>query len=230
MMIFGKYLSQISVSCLLLSCFYFFPAYGLPFSEKFTEEERSALEKGEIILKPERQRDSGWPIVKAYGKYSIPAEDAMGYFQTFKWQKNYIPNMVKSDVINEAGPVDVEYEIDMPWPLDNTKYIHRHYFKKSHQYLECRWTLVKSNAVKLTEGFIRFFPSPTNPKESYFFYQNNVHPKAIMAGLFKSQMLSDVKKSLDITRSRASELFENKVEVFRPLRDTFLKRAMNSKR
>ena len=179
--------------CLLMA----YNAYAIP--ESFLElspSERHQLMKGDLIIKTKDIKESTWPEVTLYGKIETNPLLALSVYAAYDYQKNYVPDVTKSDPIKHITPTDVHvsYERDLPWPLSSTKYTTGNVVSKlSEDAYSINWYLVHSDSIADTKG-IAFFNRYKN--FTIFKYKTFIIPKTVFAPLLKNNMLNDLKQSM----------------------------------
>lgn len=167
-----------------------------------TEAEWKTVNSGGYVVKKKKMKDSAWPELTVYTTIDANPQESMAIYAAFDHQKNYVPNLVKSDVVKMEGGLiaHTAYEMDLPWPLSNSKYIHgtRLHPVTSGIY-SLSWFLVESDVSERVQGVSYFFPpdslSTTN-KKTVWVYKSFIDPKSFLAGIFKDTMVSDVTDSL----------------------------------
>lgn len=160
-----------------------------------SEQQFKDLENGNMIIVKEKVKDYIWPKLHIFSYVKSTPLNAMGIFAAYDHQKNYVPNIIKSDVVEQktATNVLVEYELKMPWPLDNGVYVHGHHLKKSEQGYKLEWYLVKSNSADYVNGHAIFRKWGN---KTLMYYNSLVDPKSIFGGVLKKLMVKDVEKTL----------------------------------
>jgi hypothetical protein len=160
------------------------------------QEVTNALTK-ELIVKTKDLGQGPWPQVTILMPVKATSLEAVSMFAAYDHQKHYVPNLLKSDVIKQVGgrEVHTEYEMKMPWPINNSKYVHgtiidRLAIKDAYQ---VQWFMVRSNSADKVFGTAIF--SSCNG-QTLMRYQSFMKPKSALAGLFKGSMIKDVKASL----------------------------------
>lgn len=173
--------------CINLSCFAAAP--------KLTPDTYKTLEKGELIILKKKIEGKAWPELSVYTLINATPLESVAIFAAYDYQKDYVPNLIKS-IPKTKSPmnVEVDYEMDLPWPLGTSKYIHGHFLEKpdKHTY-KVRWYMIKSDSAEKVRGFATFHPYGNKTLMEYVSF---VDPKSILAGVFKKLMVSDVKKTI----------------------------------
>jgi hypothetical protein len=158
-----------------------------------------ALQAAEHQLKVTKRKIEGkvWPEVTIEATVNANSLEAVAIFSAYDLQKSYIPNMVKSDVVEQPGPTNVvvAYEMKMPWPVSKSEYVHGHYLtspKKDSYKVE--WYMVRSDAADNVRGSALF--EQLGPNRTRLTYISFMDPKSFFAGIFRKLMIRDVQKSI----------------------------------
>ena len=169
---------------------------------KLTKAEWESVNNGDYVVKKKKIKDSAWPELTVYTTINASPKESMAIYAAFDHQKNYVPNLLKSDVIKMEGGLisHTAYEMKLPWPLSNSKYIHgtRLHPVKSGIY-KLSWFVVESDVSARVEGISYFFPPnslSTDNNKTVWVYKSFIDPKSLLAGIFKDTMVSDVTGSL----------------------------------
>lgn len=160
--------------------------------------------RGLILKLDESAKNSPWPEITYYAVIDATPLESIGLFCAYDIQKNYVPNLLKSTPVKHVSPTDVHtaYELHMPFPLSNIKYIHgARIFQHGEDY-QTVWYMVESTSTDEVRGEAYF--ANYNGK-TLFRYRSYVKPKSIFAGILKKSMLSDVQVSIKSIR----EFIEN---------------------
>ncbi len=172
-----------------------------------TEEEWKSVNSGDYVVKKKKMKDSAWPELTIYTTIDATPQECMAIYAAFDHQKNYVPNLLKSEVIKveSATTIHTAYEMDLPWPLSNSKYIHgTKLLPVTSGIYSLSWFLVKSDVSERVQGTSYFFPANTlnqNQSKTLWVYQSFIDPKSFLAGIFKNTMVSDVKNSLNAIKN-----------------------------
>ena len=190
-------------------------------AQDFTSDELEMLNQGKVLIKTERLKKSDpWPEITAYGVFDMGPLSSVAFFGNYEYQKEYVPNLLESKIVKEVSPKEfhVFYEMDMPWPVPNSKYTHGHILQKENNSYKISWYLVSSDSTEEVKGSALF---QVWENKTLMTYKSFVRPKSFFAGLFESTMQSDVRKTLEITIRNAKEMqnkqpllmqkFENKI-------------------
>lgn len=160
------------------------------------EEFQNLLTKRRLRFLKEIPNHS-WPEITYFVVLKSTPLESTGLFAAYDIQKNYIPNLIESTPIKNVTSTDVwtRYELRLPFPLKNAKYIHGARLLKEANRFEVSWYLVESTTTKSLEGEAAFYR--LNDSETLMVYRTLVTPKSFMASWVKSSMLSDVELTID---------------------------------
>lgn len=189
--------------------------------ETLSPENKAIFERDGIVILTENIEGLTWPKVSAFLKIKSAPKQAMALFAAYDDQKNYVPNVLISKPVKEHNPlaVDVEYELYMPWPIPNGRYIHGHEIKKEldAEIYQINWWMNQSTIAEKVEGSAVF--SPLN-EGSLLKYESLVVPKSSLAIFLKNTMLKDVEKTLreirlyiEINQKEQSPKMQNYVQI-----------------
>ncbi|MBK26847.1 MAG: hypothetical protein CME70_22790 [Halobacteriovorax sp.] len=198
----------------LIVSFTIYPAFsqGLvsPITEEmarvFSKKDFKTLRNRGFVVKKKNINKSAWPELTIYFSVKASPLETLALFIAYEHQKNYVPGLIKSDVIKQVSPVEIHtaYEMEMPWPLSNSKYIHATVLKKNKfDIFRVDWKMIESNSADIVKGFAEFYPQDD---KTIFKYRSFINPKSFLAGLFKKTMIKDVKKSLAAIRNEAERV------------------------
>lgn len=175
-------------------------------AKDLTLEELSTVIKGELLVKTREIEGSAWPEITVYSfVQGTNALEAMGLFSALDYQKEYVPNILKSKPVKHISAVEVltEYEMDVPFPLSNAHYTHG---SVVHQYgddYELTWYKVTSTSTEEVKGSAYF---SSHSGGALFRYRSYIKPKSIFGSLVKKIMLKDVKNTILAIRSHMEKL------------------------
>ncbi|MCP4913187.1 MAG: hypothetical protein GY909_08705 [Oligoflexia bacterium] len=193
-----------------------------------SEEQFKDLENGKMVIVKEKLKDYVWPRLHVFSYVKSTPLNAMGIFAAYDHQKNYVPNVIKSNVVEvkSATNILVEYELKMPWPLDNGVYTHGHHLNKSEQGYKLDWYLVKSNSADHVEGYAIF---RNWGKKTLMYYNSLVDPKSIFGGVLKKLMVKDVEKTLKAIIKEIEVVDQSKPELKQKYSDKITKALQGKK-
>ncbi|MEK7689603.1 MAG: hypothetical protein AAB425_01130 [Bdellovibrionota bacterium] len=179
-----------------------------PIVEDLTETEVAALVKGEQVVHTEEMPDSAWPRgwVYQYAPDATP-EELTAVFTDYPDAINYLPRMLRAEVVKELSPTRkwVAYEINLPWPLKNSKYTTDDVLSYVADLEEYRvdWTQVTSNSTSRTTGYMRASAMPDHPG-TLFVMHNDVVPTSSMAGIAGNQAAKEQMAVVEETIKRVA--------------------------
>ena len=183
--------------------------------DQLSKEELDAFKKGEFLVSTQKRKNKSWPRVKVRAFLRASPIESVAMFAAYDYQKNYIPNLVKSEIHSQKEPTNIEvhYELSMPWPLSNSHYIHGHHLKSpSKDHYQVNWYLVKSDSAENVDGFAYFEPYEGG---TLMTYESEVDPKSFFAGIFRKFMIRDVKASIDAIIKTTLMAKEKKPELLK---------------
>lgn len=167
----------------------------------FSKKDHKLFNERGIVVKKKNVNKSAWPELTLYFQVDATPLQAISVFAAFEHQVNYVPGLIKSKVIKQESPILVhtEYEMDMPWPVPNSRYVHASILKQlDSETFRMEWYMVRSNSAEIVKGFAEFYP---RDGKTVFKYKSFINPKSFLAGLFKKTMIKDVLTSLEAIRS-----------------------------
>lgn len=190
------------------------PAYSNGLVSPITEEMHKVFNKKDyltlrergFVIKKKNVNKSAWPELTFYFQVDASPLQTIAVFAAFEHQVNYVPGLLKSKVIKQETPVLVhtDYEMNMPWPIPNSKYVHASHLKQlDNDTYRMEWYMIKSNSADIVKGYAEFYP---RDGKTIFKYQSFINPKSFLAGLFKKTMIKDVQTSLEAIRAEAEKL------------------------
>lgn len=179
------------------------------FSE-LKQNEIPLLEEGQLVLHNRHLKDHPWPERMLFLLIKASPLESMAVFAAYEYQKKYVPNMLKSEVVEHISPTKtvVDYEMHVPWPLSNAVYTQKHdLVKRSEQYV-LFWDQVQSNATLINRGSVSFHPYKKNPKLTLMIYNALVKPDSVFAGMVKSKAQEDLLASIKTIRDHIEHVRE----------------------
>jgi hypothetical protein len=125
----------------------------------------------------------------------LPIE-AAALFSNYQDQKEYVPDLVKSDPARRVAEneIVVDFEMRVPWPLANYKYSTGNVFTRfEDDEYEISWYLVKSNSLIDSKGMAQFAPYG---KKTLLKYRSLIHPDSKLATIFCSRAKSGMARTV----------------------------------
>lgn len=194
--------------------------------KELSAPEVAQLESGEMLLKTKEIEGSAWPEITIYSYVQgVSALEAMGIFSALDYQKEYVPNVIKSQPVKHISAVEVltEYEMHVPFPLSNAHYTHG---SVVHQYgddYELTWYKVTSSSTDEVKGSAYFSPYKNG---AVFRYRSYIKPKSIFGSFVKKIMLKDVKNTIVAIVSHTQKLKKENSPLLSKY-SGFITRALN---
>lgn len=171
-------------------------------------EELIKLKKGEVLtvtFASEEFKNAPWPVVKVYQLIDATPLQAVSIFGALDYQEKYVPKTLKSDPIKHLSSTEVltEYEIEVPFPLQNAIHVHGSILKKINNGHELSWYRVSSNSTEEAKGFARF---TAYENKTLMEYQTFIIPKSIFGALVKKIMVKDVTNTVTAIKNHVEKL------------------------
>lgn len=204
-----KFLSILFSSLILSLC-----SSALHAFETLPDSVKERLIAGEdFILETKEIAGASWPEITAYLLIDAPAINAMALFSAFDDQKNYVPNVIVSRPVKERTPlsIDIQYELNLPWPIPNSRYTHGHLIEKkeSEEIYQIKWWMIESTSASDVRGSATFFK---HEQKTVMKYISLVTPTSSFASLLEKTMLKDVEETLREIRKYIEENHQQKSE------------------
>lgn len=180
---------------LILSFFVSLPALAAKTDISASDLDR--LRSGEIIREVEELKGEIWPKVTIKALIPNSPKENMDVFDNFETQKDYIPDMIKSEIVEKISDnkYAVAFEMKMPWPISNTEYVSENTIKQDGNDYRVDWKLIKSNQMKDTKGSVVF---EAFEDKTLFTYVNHITPDSKFASMFKGRVPDDVEKTVKV--------------------------------
>lgn len=172
---------------------------------ELSKDELGLLDKGELIQKIKDVEGSAWPEITHYLLVDASPLESMGIFSALDYQREYVPNVIKSKPIKHITAVEVltEYEIHTPFPLSNAHYTHGSVVHNYELDYELTWYKVESSATEIVLGSAYFSPYQN---KTLFRYRSYIKPKSMFGSLVKKIMLKNVQESVESIRVHIEKL------------------------
>lgn len=162
--------------------------------------DKEKVERGELVLYEEKVPDATWNKLVYFKMIPVNAKTAMAIFSDFEAHKNFVPNMILSQIVKTHKPweMDIKFELDLPWPVPNAVYTTKNKIEKmlgnnSTSY-KVSWSQVEANSTEKSFGSCSFVH--VSDKKSLMIYENFVEPKSIFATFFESKAVSDTTETV----------------------------------
>lgn len=203
--------------------FAFGQAYTAPQDDvSFTRDELERMSGGELLIY-EKEALGPWPKYLIIGqlKKASPLQ-AMSVFADFEDQKNYVPGVLKSEIVKRKRDyIDVSYELKTPWPLDNSTYTNRHHLdvEKQREGITLRWNQMKGNATDSSKGHVTF---EKRFGSTFMIYESHVIPKSMFAGIFTNtakkdmlEVINEIVKFIDKEVEKSPEKISERIKTLK---------------
>ncbi len=165
-------------------------------SAELDQSELAKLTNKELIIHSRGIPKCPWPEITVFTLIDVSPVDAAALFSNYQDQKEYIPDLIKSEPMRKIAEneVIVDFEMHLPWPLSNSKYSTGNVFSRldDNEY-EIAWYLVESDSLIDSKGAVRFIPYG---KRTLLKYQSFIHPDSTFACLFSSKAQGGVAKTV----------------------------------
>jgi|WetSurMetagenome_2_1015567.scaffolds.fasta_scaffold122054_2 hypothetical protein len=161
-------------------------------TEDLTQTERARLTNKELVVRSEEVPRCPWPEITVFTLIDVLPVEAAALFSNYQDQKEYVPNLIKSNPVGKTAENEtiVDFEMHVPWPLTNYKYSTCNVFNKleNNEY-EISWYLVESNSLVASKGIVQFIPYG---KKTLLKYRSLIHPDSRLASMFSSKARSGI--------------------------------------
>ena len=173
-------------------------SFSLFAKAELSTAELTKLKSGKLIRKVENLEGEIWPKVTVKAVIPHSPKDNIEVFDDFEAQKEYIPDIISAKILKKVNEnaYDVAFEMKMPWPISNTKYVTRNTIHKDGDNYRIDWHLIQSNQMKDTKGSVIF--EALNENETLLTYVNHITPDSDLASMFKSRVPEDVEKTVKV--------------------------------
>lgn len=162
------------------------------------------IKSGQMITITEEVEGKPWPKVKCYRLVKATPEETAAVFFDYKNAKQFVPNVLKSDISNQISPTvaEIDYGIDVPILPDEYYTVRNTLTMPGENCYKFHWKLLKAIQTKDSEGTFR-----TEPFEggTIISYHNLVTPGSSMAGLLRGKALSQMKETVEAIAARVEK-------------------------
>ncbi|WP_127717228.1 hypothetical protein [Halobacteriovorax sp. HLS] len=171
------------------------------------KEDHKKLESKKAVIYQEKVKGNVWPRVRVNILIDSSPLEALAIFLALDHQKNYLPNLIKSTPVKHISATEVHtaYELELPWPLPNSKYTNGSDFKKiSENKYMARWYLVESDSAYSVDGNVYF--TRYNNGMTLMQYQTLISPKSALSGIVRGFMIKDTTDSIIAIRDEVERV------------------------
>jgi hypothetical protein len=164
--------------------------------------EQTRVKRGEQILVSEKVAGKPWPKVKIYRTVNATPEEVAAVFCDFNHAKDYVPNVLKSEVSHRVSPciVDVDYGLDVPILPDEYYTTRNSLTSPAPNTYRVDWKLLRAVQTKDSIGCLRV--EPFEDGKALICYENLVTPGSKMAGLLKGKALQQMGETVAAIAAR----------------------------
>jgi hypothetical protein len=163
---------------------------------ELTQTEVAKLTNKELIVHSKDVSGCPWPETTVFALIDASPVEAAALFSNYQDQKEYVPNLIKSDPIGKTAENEtiVDFEMHIPWPLANSKYSTCNVFTRSeNNEYEISWYLVESKSLVDSKGMVQFIPYG---RKTLLKYRSLIHPDSKLASMFSSKAMSGMVKTV----------------------------------
>ena len=162
---------------------------------------------------PRPDKKGPWPEFEVKIDINATPLESVAIYYALDYQQEYVPNVIKSRVIDQPTPLEAvtEYELETPWPIPNSLYTNgsKLHFLEENTY-KVQWWMIKNNSADETTGYAQFNPISTGTR---FIYRSYVEPKSFLATFFKSRAKEDILKTIRKIKDHIEFLKKNKSPI-----------------
>jgi hypothetical protein len=190
---------------------------------ELTQTELTNLTNKALIIHSKAIPRCPWPELTVFTLIDVLPVEAAALFSNYQDHKKYIPDLIKSDPIKKIAEneIIVAFEMQIPWPLANSKYSTGNVFSKleNNEY-EISWYLVESDSLIDSKGIVQFIPYE---KKTLLKYKSLIHPDSKLASMFASKAKSAVSKTVQAIVTYMEETKKKNPEKTQKLIDSLPK-------
>jgi hypothetical protein len=200
-------------------------AQKAPIQSELTSADWETLKNNDVVLKVKDIPKSSWPEITLFILIDATPIESMGIFSALDYQKNYVPNVIKSKPVKNISPTEVltEYEMHVPFPLGNPVYTHGSIVHKYDEDYELTWYMFESSSTEEVKGSAYFTAAQG---KTLFRYKSFIRPKSIFGSFVKSFMLRDVKATIFAIRDHILKLKNEKSPLLTKYSE-YISRSLN---
>lgn len=192
-------------------------SFSMTPSEELNQTELARLTNNELIVHSKEIPKCPWPELTVFTLINVSPVEAAALFSNYQDQKQYIPDLIKSDPTRRlaGNEIIVDFEMQNQWPLANSKYSTGNVFNRldNNEYQIC-WYLVESNSLIDSKGTVQFIPYG---KKTLLKYQSFIHPDSKLASVFASKVKGRITKTVQAIVTYIEETKKKNPEKIRKL-------------
>ena len=164
--------------------------------------QKEVMKAGDQVVFIENIEGNAWPRVKVYRSINADPEQVAAVFFDFEEAKNFVPNLIKSEISNRISPciMEVDYGLDVPIFPDEFYTVRNSLRLLDENSYRFDWKLLRAVMTKDSVGNFRVEPWEG---KSVICYQNMVTPSSNIAVLLRSRAIEQMKET---TRALAAHV------------------------
>jgi hypothetical protein len=168
--------------------------------------QKEVMKGGDQVVVIENIEGNAWPRVKIYRSINADPEQVAAVFFDFEEAKNFVPNLIKSEISNRVSPcvMEVDYGLDVPIFPDEFYTVRNSLRLLDENSYRFDWKLLRAVMTKDSVGNFRIQPWEG---KSIICYQNMVTPSSNIAVLLRSRAIEQMKET---TRALAAHVEKEK--------------------
>jgi hypothetical protein len=168
--------------------------------------QKEVMKGGDQVVVIENIEGNAWPRVKIYRSINADPEQVAAVFFDFEEAKNFVPNVIKSEISNRVSPcvMEVDYGLDVPIFPDEFYTVRNSLRLLDENSYRFDWKLLRAVMTKDSVGNFRVQPWEG---KSIICYQNMVTPSSNIAVLLRSRAIEQMKET---TRALAAHVEKEK--------------------
>jgi hypothetical protein len=164
---------------------------------------------------PRIDKEGPWPEFEVITTINATPIQSVAIYYALDYQQEYVPGVIKSDVIDQPSPVEAitSYEFNTPWPLPNSTYTNGSKIQKlKNNTFKVSWWFIKNSAATDLFGSATFIP---HPKGTRLVYRTYIAPKSFLATFFKSTASKDIAKTINAIKNHIELLKDTKSPILK---------------
>lgn len=184
------------------------PAFAEPLAAPpVTDAERAQLEKGEVVIRPQRPTDGKGVAVQAFGVVEAPAAEAWPVLRDCQHFSQFMPRTKDSAATTEDGATICHLELNMPFPLMNLWSDSRSVLREEAGGLYQRsWSLVRGT-YRRNSGSWLVAPWGPDKAQALIVYTLDSDPAILIPdGLLRSAQVGSLPEMFKAIRKRVASL------------------------
>lgn len=163
---------------------------------ELSPKEKEVVMKGELSKEVKWRDGFVWPKVTIKALIPGSPEQNMKGFTQFEKHTEFIPDLIKSKIVNKPAPNQwhVDCILKVPWPVSKSAYTTNNVVTVAADGTQTLvWNMVKGDLIKATDGHVIFTPFEG---KSLMEYQSQIVPNSSFSGMFKSKVEGDIESTV----------------------------------